>query len=102
VLSQVLVVKNPDPYRQQLDLGPSRNQPLTRFQHLRRMLVFGCHNGNRQLGSPMQLLIARLGSRNLESSTQLGQDRPNNPPLLFQRVHVAQQEITPQRPNNQT
>ena len=48
------------------------------------------------LGPPVQVLIAGLGRGDREPPAQLGHDRPDHRPLLLQRMHVAEQQVTPQ------
>src|ERR1700726_1920768 len=94
----VLLVEQPLPSRQQLDLGVPGHQALALGEHAHR--VRGCrgHHGHADLGPPVQVQVTGLGHRDAGiAPAQLGDERPDDGTFAFQRVHVAQQHVQGQR-----
>ena len=44
-------------------------------------------------GAPVQILGAGLGGRHREATLQFGHDGPHHRALLFERVHVTEQQV---------
>jgi hypothetical protein len=48
------------------------------------------HDRHPDLGPPVQVKVTRLGDRDAgETAAQFSDERPDDAPLFFQRVHVA-------------
>jgi hypothetical protein len=90
----LLVGVEPLPCRQQLDLWMGRHQALALVEHLAGVPCAAGHHRYPDLRSPMQVKMTGLGDRDPGvPAAQLGHERPDDGPLLFQRADVAQQHV---------
>jgi hypothetical protein len=80
----------------QLDLRPCSHQPLGSVKDFPAMPHVRGDHSNSYLGPAVEILAADLGGRYREAALELGHDRPNDRPLLFQRAEVAQQQVQAQ------
>jgi hypothetical protein len=48
---------------------------------------------------PMQFKMPNLPHRNLKTLANVSDDRPNNPALLLERMHIAKKQINLKNPS---
>jgi hypothetical protein len=75
---------------EQLHLGPGGNKPLCAVEDLNDMGPIRCDQGYTDAGPAMPVKVVDLGRAELELSSQLGDQRPDQRALFLQRVHVAE------------
>jgi hypothetical protein len=79
---------------QQLYLRAARHEALAFLEHLRGVPCGIGHHRYPDLDAPIQVKVTRLGDRDTrEAATELRDERPDDAPLLFQRVDIAKQHI---------
>jgi hypothetical protein len=78
------------PRGEQLHLGPGGNKPLCAVEDLNDMAPIRCDQGYTDAGPAMPVKVVDLGRAELELSSQLGDQRPDQRALFLQRVHVAE------------
>jgi hypothetical protein len=79
---------------QQLNLRVPRHQPLALVEQLAGVPGSGRHHRYPDFGSPVQVKVTRFGDRDPRvAAAQLGDERPDDGPLLFQRADVAKQHV---------
>ena len=94
----LLLVEQPLPGRQQLDLRMSGHQAFALGEHAHRVRGRRGHHGYPDLGPLVQVQVAGLGHRDARvAPAQLGDERPDDGTFRLQRVHVAQQQVERQR-----
>jgi len=98
--SEIVVVEHAVARRQQLDLAPPGDEALAVLEHLDDVAMCRRHRGHSYLGAPVQVRVTGLRRRHFEAAAQLGDDRPHDRPLLFQRMDVAQQQVKRNRAYN--
>ena len=96
VLGQVIIIEQPPAHREQLDLRPAGNEPLAAVQHLDHM---GMRRGHRATDTSARRCRSSAPVSAAATSippAQLRDHRPHDRPLVLQRPHVTQQQITDQ------
>jgi hypothetical protein len=80
--------------RQQLNLRVAGHQPLALLEQLAGVPGGGRHRRYPDFGSPVQVKVTRFGDRDPRvAAAQLGDQRLDDGPLLFQRADVAKQHV---------
>src|SRR5579864_2287241 len=80
----VLLVEQPLPSRQQLDLRVPGHQALALGEHAHRVRGRRGHHGYADLGPPVQVEVAGLGDRDTRiAPAQLGDERPDDGSLAL-------------------
>jgi len=78
---------------EQIGLRSLRHQALGGVQHLDHVLTVGGDQGDTHRRATVQVLVADLGCRDREPTLQLGDDRPDDGPLLLEGVDVAEEQV---------
>jgi hypothetical protein len=99
LLSLVGVVPDPLPDRQEVDFGAAGDQPFAGVEHLPTVPGIGGDYTHAELGAAVQVEVARLGGAHGVGTTELRDDRPDERALLLEGVHVAQQQVQAQGPD---
>ncbi len=80
--------------RQQLDLRVTGHQALALVEQLAGVPGGSRHHRYPDFGTSMQVKVTRLGDRDPKvAAAQLGDERPDDGPLLFQGADVAKQHV---------
>src|SRR3954447_19364573 len=99
LLSLVGVVPDPLPGRQEVDLGAAGDQLFAGVEHLTTVPGVGGDYTHADLGAAVQVEVAGLGGAHGVRPAELGDDRPDDGALLLEGVHVAQQQVQAQGPD---
>jgi len=87
-------VVQPLPGRQQLNFRAGGHQALALVKHLVGVSRGVRHHRYPDLGPPMQVKVTCLGDRDAgEPAAQLGDNRPDDGPLLLERADIAKQHV---------
>lgn len=78
---------------QQFQLRVTGDQSLAGVQYLGDVRRGTRDGRDPDQGTAMQVLMSGLADRDVESTSQFGDDRPDGGPLLLQRMNVAEQDI---------
>src|SRR5580700_5573673 len=89
-MPSLLLVEQPLPCRQQLDLRVPGHHGFALGEHAHRVPGRRGYHGHAYLSPPVQVQVPGLGDRDTRiAPAKLGDQRPDDAPLAFQRMHVA-------------
>ena len=83
----------PAPCRQQFHLRARGDEALCGVEHIHDVRPVARHHGQPDAGPAVQLLRPGFGGRHAEPALQLGHDGAHRGALLFERMHVAEQQV---------
>lgn len=79
--------------RKQFELGLTGDQAFGTVQQVDNMGLLAGDAAHPYTGSPMQLHMIDFGCADLKASSQFGDHRADQRPLLLQRMDVAEQQV---------